>query len=137
MDDRLMSSSARITDSGRKGDLRIAFGFERFDRQPQACMYIYAARSPRQIASIPITQMYRFDTREIDPATRENVAMPHARRVAEVVYGGVPSRMEVHRVLDAISDWMTDFKNMPPPATWRDPAALEAALAQRGYEFVR
>lgn len=131
-----MSSSARITDSGRKGDLRIAFGFERHDGEPQACMYIYAARSPRQVASIPISLMYLFDTRRIDP-TRENAAMPHARKVADIVYGGVPSKMEVYRVLDAITDWITDLKNMPPPSTWRNPETLERALAERGYEFVR
>lgn len=137
-----MSSTAKITDTGRKGDLRIGFGFERQPPrgEPEACMYIYAARSPRQVACIPIRQMYLFDTRPGDAERSkggEFKAVEHARTVARAVYDTPnPSDIDVHRCLSAIEDFMTDLKNMPPPSTWRNPETLETALAQRGYDFV-
>lgn len=136
-----MSSTARITDTGRKGDLRIGFGFERQPPrgEPEACMYIYAVRSPRQVACIPIRQMWMFDTRveaERDQSG-EFVAVQHAKTVAKAVYDNQnPSDLEIHRCLHAIEDFMTDLKNMPPPNTWRDPNTLEKALAAKGYDFV-
>jgi len=136
-----MSSTARITDTGRKGDLRIGFGFE---RQPprgeaEACMYLYAVRSPRQVACIPIRQMWMFDTRtEADrDKAGEYKALEHARTVAKAVYDTQnPSEMDVHRCLNAIEDFMTDLKNMPPPSTWRNPETLEQALTAKGYDMV-
>jgi hypothetical protein len=136
-----MSSTARITDTGRKGDLRIGFGFERQPPrgEPEACMYLYAARSPRQVASIPIRQMWMFDTRtEADrDKTGEYEAMKYARTVAKAVYDTQnPSDMDTRRCLNAIEDFMTDLKNMPPPSTWRNPETLEQALAAKGYDMV-
>ena len=132
-----MSSSARITDTGRKGDLRVGFGFERIQGNPQACMYLYAARSPRQVAMIPLRLMYLFDERDRNPITKEPECMPKVRQAAEAIYGAPPTTSEVTRVLDAITDFMTDLKNMPPPSTYRDPSQLERVLASRGYDMVR
>jgi hypothetical protein len=132
-----MSSTARISDTGRKGDLRIGFGFERINNVPQACMYLYAVRSPRQVAMVPLRLMYLFDERERDPVTKEPRCMPEVRRVAEAIYGAMPTTFEVTRVLDAITEFMTDLKNMPPPSTFRDPSQLERALELRGYDMVR
>ena len=132
-----MSSSARITDSGRKGDLRIGFGWERQNNmQVEPVMYIWAVRSPRQIASVPISLMYLFDTREKDRAGQLKALEP-AKRIADVVYGGIPSRIEIHRVLDAVTDFLTDLKNMPPPSTLRNPEMLEAVMRKHGYDVVR
>ena len=132
-----MSSAARITDTGRKGDLRIAFGYERIEGKTETCMYVYAVRSPRQVACVPIRLMYLFDTRDKDKAGQLK-SYPHAERVAKAVYDTLmPSQMEVHRVLSAIEDFMTDLKNMPPPSTWRNPETLELAMASRGYDMIR
>lgn len=129
-----MSSTARITDTGRKGDLRIAFGFARQDNgRTEPVMYIGTVRSPQVVASIPISLMYLFDTRDA-AGTRE--ALVHARKIAEAVYGHLPSRADVHRVLDAVTDWITDLKNMPPPSTWRNPETLAHELRRRGYDMV-
>lgn len=132
-----MSSSARITDTGRKGDLRVAFGFERQNNgKTEPVMYIYTVRAPNVVASVPISLMYLFDTRERLP-NGKLAAMEHAEKIANMVYGGIPSQMEAHRVLDAVTDFLTDLKNMPPPSTIRNPEMIEQALQQRGYDMVR
>ena len=136
MDDR-MTSSARITDSGRKGDLRIGFGYERQNHGgPEPVMYVYAARAPNLVVSVPLSLMYLFDTRDRLPSG-QLAAMEHAQRVANAVYGRIASQMETHRVLDAITDWITDLKNMPPPSTLRNPEMLERVLQAKGYDLVR
>lgn len=132
-----MSSMSRITDTGRKGDLRILFGFERFEGVPQPHMYIHAAHSPRQMAAVPLKLMYLFDERDRVGPNREPKCMREVRRLAEAIYGQLPSKQECHRVLDAVTEFMTDLKNMPPPSRWRNPETLERALAERGYDMVR
>lgn len=136
-----MGSTARITDTGRKGDLRIAFGFERvwngYEYTPEPHMYIHAAASPRQAAAVALRQMYLFDTRDRDPVTNEPKCLPACRRLAEAIYGMAPSKREVYRVLDAVQEFMTDLKNMPPPARLRNPDMLERVLATKGYDLVR
>lgn len=132
-----MGSHARITDTARKGDLRIAFGFERQDDgRTEPVMYIYCARSPRQVAYVAIRNMYLFDPRERE-RNGTLTALKHAKTLAEAVYGGTPSQMEVHRCLDAVTDFMQDLKDMPPPSTLRNPDHLERVLAQHGYDMVR
>jgi hypothetical protein len=128
-----MSSTSKITDTGRKGDLRILFGFERFEGVPQAHMFIHAAHSPRQMAAVPLKLMYLFDERDRVGPMKEPQCLPHVTRLAEAIYGAAPSRTEVYRVLDAV----TELKNMPPPSTWRDPDTVERLLAHRGYDMVR
>ncbi len=132
-----MGSSARITDTGRKGDLRIAFGFERHDGQPQPCMYLHSVRSPRQVAVVPLRLMYLLDERDRHPITKEPLCLPRVEELAAAVYGGVPTKVEIYRVLDAVTDFMTDLKNMPPPSTLRDPDQLERVFESVGYDFVR
>lgn len=132
-----MSSSSKITDTGRKGDLRILFGFDRFEGVPQPHMYIHAAHSPRQMAAVPLKLMYLFDERDRVGPKKDPKCLPHAARLAGAIYGHSPSRTEVFRVLDAVTEFMTDLKNMPPPSTWRDPSTAERLLAERGYDMVR
>jgi hypothetical protein len=139
MDDRMSVSTgttSRITDTGRKGDIRIAFGFERgdVDNKPEPVMYVSTVRRPQLVASVPLSLLYLFDTRTAhDTAT----AVTHATTVARAVYGQEPTRMEVHRVLSAIEDWATDLKNMPPPSTWRNSETVEQVLEKHGFDVVR
>jgi hypothetical protein len=136
MDDR-MTSSARITDTGRKGDLCIGFGFERINGRPDPAMYVWARNSPRQVAMVPLRLMYLFDTRDKNAITGEPECMPQVRKMAHAIYGGLTSKAENHRVLSAIEDFMTDLKNMPPPETLRNPEMIEQVMRQRGYDVIR
>lgn len=129
-------STARITDTGRKGDIRIAFGYERgnVDGRPEPVMYVSTVRAPQVLASVPLSLMYLFDTRDREGTAR---AVEAARKVARTVYGAEPSPTEVHRVLDAVTDWLTDLKNMPPPSTWRNGETAEHVLRKHGFDVVR
>lgn len=131
-----MSSVSRITDTGRKGDLRIAFGFARFQGVAQPHMYIQTVRSPNACAAVPLKLMYLFDERERVGPRKEPKCLPEVTRLAEAIYGHLPSRAEIYRVLDAVTEFMTDLKNMPPPSTWRDTSTLERMLEARGYDMV-
>lgn len=131
-----MSSVARITDTGRVGDLRVSFGFERFEGRPQPHMLLSAVNRPQAMAAVPLKLMYLFDPDDRDEFGQPK-CMAEVRRVAKALYGAEPTRNEVYRVMDAIQNFMTDLKNMPPPSVWRDPNTLERALAVKGYDIIR
>lgn len=132
-------TTARITDTGVQGDLRISFGWERVvDHQmPQATMYLSKRSLPQQMVAIPITSLWRFDYRDKDPRTGEPACLPLCRRVAEMVYGGFASQQDVHRVLDAITNFATDLKNMPPASTFRNIDHMEEYMRSKGYDVAR
>jgi len=128
----------KITDSGKKGDLRIAFGFKKLAdfSMPQPVMYLYAARSPQVMVDIPLPLLYLFDYRDKDKKTGDPEALSRCKQVAEVVYGAFPTVSETHRVLDAITDFATDLKNMPLGAKARGWDSVQQHLETKGYDFV-
>lgn len=149
-------STTAITSAGKKGDIRIAFGFERPDTlslpekydpafasqaarwydQPEPCVYLYTDWNKQVMVTIPVVYMHLFDYREKD-RRGDPVALAKCREIAEMLYG-MPTSYGAARVLDVITDWMTDIKNLPPPSVFRgDVEQMLQYMEKRGLEVVR
>jgi len=51
---------------------------------------------------------------------------------------GMPTSYGATRVLDVITDWMTDIKNLPPPSVFRgDAERMLQYMEKQGLEVVR
>lgn len=125
-----------ITTTGKKGDLRIAFGFKRVPHYgPQPVVYLFRAAAPQLMVDIPTTHISRFDERDRDPITKEPLCMPLCEEIADAIYG-MRTMDGARRVLDTISEWMTDIKNLPPPATFRDSSHMLDEMKRRGFDLV-
>ena len=130
-------SATALTATGRKGDIRVAFGFMRVREfaQPEPCIHLYTLWNKQVMVQIPSCQMYLFDYRDRDARTRDPQCMPKCAEIAEMLYG-MPTSYGATRVLDAITDWMDDIKNMPPPSTFRNPEMLFEEMKRRGFDVV-
>jgi hypothetical protein len=129
-------STTKTTFTGKKGDLRIGFGYRRVPGLGiEPTMYLWRAEAKNLMVDIPGRFMYLFDERDREQG-KEPRCMPKCREIAEMLYG-MMTKDGATRVLDAVSEFMTDLKNMPPPSTWRDPDTVERLLAHRGYDMVR
>lgn len=151
-------STTAITTTGKKGDLRIAFGFERPDRinlrggdeglqhamrssraagfdAPEPCVYIYSLWNQQVMVPIPVVHMHHFDYRQKDLRGNPTALVP-CRAIADMVYGQ-PVKGGAERVLDLLTDWMTDIKNLPPPTMFRNHEQMLSFMEAKGIEVVR
>lgn len=148
-------STTAITTTGKKGDIRIAFGFDRPDQMsltpghlplfgssnahwhnaPEPCVYLYTDWNKQVMVKIPIVHMHEFDYRDKD-RLGDPACLPKCREIAEMLYG-MPTTHGAHRVLDVLTDWMTDIKNLPPPRSFRTADAMLAYMEQQGIEVAR
>lgn len=149
-------STTQITQTGKKGDIHIAFGFERpadfslpaaIGQQftdaraqhftaPEPCVYLYTQWNKQVVVKIPIVHMHLFDYRDRDQRTGDPVALAKCREIAEMLYGQ-PTINGASRVLDVLTDWMNDIKNLPPPSTFRNPEQALSYMEKMGMEVMR
>ncbi len=130
-------STTAITTTGRKGDIRIAFGFERVNGYglPEPVIYLFTKMNRQVMVNIPSVYMHEFDERDRDPITKEPKCLDKCRKIAETLYG-MPTSYGANRVLSAISDWMTDIKNLPPPSTFRSQEHMLDEMKRRGFDVI-
>lgn len=122
---------------GRKGDIRVGFGFKRVPGMgmPEPTIILFRSMNQNVCVELAGCHMHYFDERERDPFTKEPKCMPHCARIAEMLYG-MPTSYGATRVLDAITEYMTDLKNMPPPSMFRNPEEYLEVLRARGHDIV-
>lgn len=134
MENCLVSTTA-LTSAGKKGDIRIAFGFMQVEGYglPEPCIHLYTLRNKNIMVQLPSAHMYKFDERDRDPITKEPKCLKDCERIAEMLYG-MPTSYGASRVLSAISEWMTDVKNLPPPSTFRNPEAYLEEMKRLGMD---
>lgn len=132
-------STTNITTAGKKGDIRVAFGFERYmvdgDYEVGPVLYLYTLMNRNVVTYIPCRQLGQFDERDRDPRTKDPICLPRCAEIAERLYG-MPTSYGASRVLAAISEWMTDAKNMPPPSTCRDLGQAVDMMRRHGFDVV-
>jgi hypothetical protein len=128
-------STTKTTFTGKKGDLRIGFGYRRVPGLGiEPTMYLWRAEAKNLMVDIPGRFMYLFDERDREQG-KEPRCMPKCREIAEMLYG-MMTKDGATRVLDAVSEFMTDLKNMPPPNQHRDPEHYLSELKKLGYDHV-
>lgn len=130
-----MASSAKISDTGRKGDLEIHFAYvPTEDGQQTPAMYL---RNPRRVmpdgnrgaaVAVPLSEMWQF-------ADSANTVMK-AAEYAEYLYGFI-TKDDVYRIADAILEWLNDLKDMPPPRGFSNRTEFLNMLEQNGLVDIR
>jgi hypothetical protein len=130
-------STTPITQTGKKGDIRIAFGFMRVQDRglPEPCLHLFTLWNKQVLIQIPACEMHRFDERDRDPRTHEPACLPKCQEISDMLYGQ-PVAGGAHRVLDAITEWLTDIKNLPPPSTYRNTDDYLGEMRRRGFDVV-
>ena len=131
-------STTPITTTGKKGDLRIAFGFQRVADYglPEPCIYLFTNWNKQVLVHIPACHMHHFDERDRHPITKEPTCMPKCQEISDMLYGQ-PVAGGARRVLDAISEWMNDIKQLPPPNTFRNTDDYLGEMRRRGFDVVQ
>lgn len=103
--------SASIHDEGRKGDLSITFewGNKEGSERRQPMLRLRNAFLKRSWL-IFMDDAWAYDDR--GPGADQRVALKCVEIAAHLY--GFPTKMDAHRVRDAILEWMPDLLRMPP-----------------------
>jgi hypothetical protein len=127
-------STTNLEFTGKKGDIRVGFGFKRLPDRDVPEPTIYLIRGPT-LLEIPGSEMWRFDETDRD-AAGQILCMPLCDKLADILYG-YPMHNGGHRILDVLNEFMTDLKNMPPPSMIRGGSAEYMELLKaRGIDIV-
>ncbi len=127
-------STTAITTTGKKGDIRIAFGFMKVkDHGVQPALHLFTKWNQQVLVQIPCTSMHEYDERDRG-LDGEPKCLKRCGEIAEMLYGQ-PTSYGAARVLDAITEWMTDVKNLPPPSTFRNSADYLEYMKQHGFDI--
>lgn len=132
-----MATTNVMEAGGKKGDIRVAFGFMEVPgyRLPMGAIHLFTKWNQQVVLQIPECEMWRFDYRDRDPITKNPRCLPECARLAELLYG-MPTSYGAARVLDAITDWMDEIKNLPPPSTYRNTDDYLGEMRRRGFDVV-